>query len=121
LHRTCATFFQRRVIEISIRTSVEDFLRQRRSFDHITGEKVLLISFDRFQQLDEAFNVHCFFQTVFHRLMDQGMLRNFSFTAAKIFKASNLIRKYRRQQVFSIHALQLRRNLLTATPSQNRK
>jgi len=105
-------FFQGCIVKIGIRPSIEDFLSKRRSFDHITGEKVFFVALNGGQQLLLTLHIHRFFQTVFHGLVYQRMGWDLTFTAPKIFCASNLIRKDCGQQILCVHALQLRRNLL---------
>src|SRR6185369_12830753 len=79
-HGPSATLFKRCVVEISVWSSVEYFLRERRSLDHVTSKKILLVSFDGGQQTFEALDVHRFFEAVFHCLIDERMGWNLSFT-----------------------------------------
>src|SRR5690348_2866443 len=113
-HRTRATFFERRVVEIRVWPSVEYLLRKRRRFDDVTREQVLLVTLDRRQQSFETVDVHRFFETVFHCLIYERMRRDLSFAGRKVFGASDLIGEDGSQQIFRVHALQLRRDLFAA-------
>jgi len=46
LHGSCASLLERRVVEIGVRARVQNFLRQRRGFNHVASEEVLFIPFN---------------------------------------------------------------------------
>ena len=71
-HRACAAFFERSIVEVCVRSGVENFLRQRRGLDDVASKEVLLVSFDRSQQTFETVDVHRLFQAVFDRLVHEG-------------------------------------------------
>ena len=109
VNRLCSALFQRRVIEKRVRLGIENLVRQRRRFREIESDALNRAALDPLEQTDQAVDVHCLDQTVFDRLVDQRMARNYP-VACDIFQAGKLVRKNCSQEVFRFHALQRRRD-----------
>ncbi len=85
-----------------------------------TARQRIRPSLDAGQQRFESFDVHGFGEYIFHHLVHQRMVRNLN-VALDIFLASGNIGEHRGQQIIGPHALDLRRNLLTALKAQQRQ
>ena len=121
VHGLGTALFQGSVVEEGVRFGVQDFVRQGRRLRQIAREALDFTLLDFLKQSDQSLNVHGLRQTVFDRLADEWMLRNFTVTR-DIFETSELVGKHRRQEIFRFHALQRRWNLAAAAlPGQGKR
>ena len=119
-HRLSTPLFQRRIVKKRVRFGGQNLLREWRWLGRVACNNGDFARFDFAQQRFKTVDVHRFMQTVIDGLLDQGMIGNFAF-ADEVFRASDLIWKYRRDQVFRRHALQLRRRFFAAAKSWQRQ
>ncbi len=108
-----AAFFQRCVIEIGVGARGKDFERQRRRLGQIDGDDADLAVLDAPQHGFEAFDVHRLVQAVADRLVGERMVGDLTL-AGQVFGTGDLIGEHRGDQVFGLHAHELRRHLLAA-------
>ena len=96
-------------------------MREGRRLGQIARHTLNRAAFDLLQHGDQTVNVHCFAQTIVNRLSHQWMIRDFAI-ARDILQASQLVGKDRRQQILRFHALERRRNPLSAAlPRQGQR
>ena len=76
LHRARAPLFQRCVVEISVRISVEDLVREDRGLGRIDCDRLHRAVFDIAKNIDETVEIHRFVQTVGQRLAHEHVIGN---------------------------------------------
>ena len=119
-HGLGAALFQRRAVEERIRPRAQDFGRELRWRGQVARHDACFTVFEFLQQRDQTFQVHRIEQAVLQRLRDQRMIGNLAF-AHDVFEAGDLVGKHRGQQVFRLHALDLRRHLGAAREARQRQ
>ena len=113
-------FFQRCVVEERIRPRVEGFGRERRRRREIARDHFDLARAHAAQHREPAFGVHRVVQAVVERLRDERMLGHFAL-ADEVLRAGHLVGEHGREEIFGLHALQLRRDLLAADEARQRQ
>ena len=119
-HRLRAPLFQRCVVEEGVGPRREHFQGQRRRLGQIARQHLHRPGLDALEQGDEAVDVHRLFQTVVDRLAHQRMVGHLAL-AGEVLGAGELIGKHRGDQIFGLHALQLRRHLVAAAKARQRQ
>ena len=118
--RLGAALFKRRVIQERIGPRRQHFHGERRRLDEIAGDDADGAGFQFAQQLFEAGEVHCFLQTIVDRLVDQRMIRHLAL-ADDVLGAGELIGENIGDEVFGVHARQLRRHFTAAPEARQRQ
>ena len=108
-----AALFERRIVEVSVRTRREDFERKRGRLGQVTSDDLDLAGFEATQQPLKAFDIHRLLEAVADRLTDQRMVGDLELTG-QVLGAGELVRKDRREQIFRRHARQRGRHFLPA-------
>src|SRR5262249_3083609 len=113
------TLFQGCVVQKSVGSRVQYFLREGRRLEDISGDKFSFAFFDRSQKPFESAYVHRLFQTIANRLIDQWVIGNLDVSTRQVFGARDLVREHRAKEILSLHALELRGDFFAAAAPQN--
>ena len=119
LHGLGTAFFQRRIVEKCIRTRIQGFGGQRRRRGQVARDQRHRARFQAAQNLQPAVAIHGVMQAIFQGLCHQRVVGHLAF-ADQILRTGHLVREYRGEQIFGLHALQLRRHLVAATEARQR-
>ncbi len=112
-HRLGAAFFQRGVVEKGVRARAENFRGHGRGRGQVAADQAHLAAFHAPQQGQPTFAVHGFVQAVVEGLFHQRVF-GYLTLAGEVFQAGDLVGKHAGNQVFALHALDLRRDLAPA-------
>ena len=116
-HRLRPPLLERRVVEIGVGPRRQRFERQRRRAGQIAGDDTDVARFDPGQQPFQPVDVHRLVQAVGDRLVGQRMVGNLAL-ADEVLGAGDLVGEDRGDQVFRLHAQELRRHLLAAAEAR---
>ena len=75
-----AALLQRRIVQIGKWIRVENFVRELRGHGRIDSHTSNASIENLWQEIRQAFQVHCFRKRVLHHLANQRMVRNLRFT-----------------------------------------
>ncbi len=119
-HRLRPALFERRVVKEGVGARRQRLERQRRGLRQVAAENVDLARLDALEQPLKPVDVHRLMEAVVDRLIGQGMVGHFAL-ADEIFGTGDLIGKDGGDQIFGLHAQELRRDLLAAAKARQRQ
>ena len=119
-HGLGAALFQGGVVEEGIGFSAEDFCGHGRGRGQVAADQPHVAAFHAPQQRQPGVAVHGLVQAVVEGLLHQRVVGDLAF-AGEVFQAGDLVGKYAGDQVFALHALDLRRHLAPAGITRQRQ
>ena len=105
------------IIKERERHPVQDFVGENRRLRGVPGEHGDAAGLDAVKQLAQPVDVHRLVQAVRHGLADQRMVRNLDL-ARQVLGARHLVGKHGGEQILSLHACDLRRDLFAAAKAR---
>ena len=119
-HRLCPSLLERRVVEKGVGSRRQRLERERRWLGQIAADDLDVARLEALEQPLQPVDVHRLVQAVGDRLIGQRMVRDLAL-ADQILGAGDLVGEDRRDQVFRLHAQELRRHLLAAAKARQRE